>query len=91
VFGGFGSVDSFGGVIALLLNLLSLAIFLRAILSWVAPDPTNPLVQALDAITEPVLQPLRQVVPRIGMIDITPLVAIILLSVIAGLVENSGI
>jgi YggT family protein len=88
---GFGPVETFGDVIALLLQLLSLAILVRALLSWVQPDPYNPLVRALDSITEPILQPLRQIVPRIGMIDITPLVAIILLSFLAQLVRNSGI
>jgi YggT family protein len=55
----------------------------RAILSWFALDPRNPLIQVLDQITEPILAPLRRIVPRIGMIDITPLVAIILLQVLA--------
>ena len=87
----FTSPTTFGGIIALLLNLLSLAILVRALLSWVSPGPSNPLVQVLDAITEPILQPLRQILPRIGMIDITPMVAIILLSVIARLVAQSGI
>jgi YggT family protein len=64
-------------------QLLSLAIFLRAILSWFSLDPRNPLIQMLDQITEPILSPLRRVVPRIGMIDITPLVAIILLQFLA--------
>ena len=87
----FGSVDSLGGLVALLLNLLSFAVFLRAILSWVVRDPYNPIVQALNAITEPILQPLRQIVPRMGMMDLTPLVAIIVLQVLAGLVAQSGI
>jgi len=87
----FGDPTTFSGIIAMLLQLLSLAILIRALLSWVAPDPRNPIVQFLDAITEPILQPLRQIVPRIGMIDITPLVAIILLSFIAQLVRQSGI
>jgi YggT family protein len=85
----FNEVNSLGGLIALILQLLSFAIFIRAILSWVVRDPYNPIVQVLDQITEPILQPLRQVVPRIGMIDITPLVAIILLSVLAQLVAQS--
>ncbi len=63
----------------ILINLLSIAIFVRAILSWFALDRRNPLVEMLDMITEPILSPLRRVVPRIGMIDITPLVAIIIL------------
>ena len=48
-------------------------------------------VQALDAITEPILQPLRQIVPRVGMIDITPMVAIIVLYVLIALVQASGL
>ncbi len=62
---------------------MTAAIFVRAILSWFPIDPRSPLVQMLDQITEPILSPLRRVVPRIGMIDLTPLVAIILLQVLA--------
>jgi YggT family protein len=88
---GLGSVSSIGDVIALLLQLLAIAIIIRALLSWVQPDPRNPIVQALDAVTEPVLQPLRQIVPRIGMFDITPIVAIIVLQILAALVRESGL
>ena len=88
MFGGFGDVNSLPGLLAAIIQLLALAIFFRAILSWVSPDPYNPIVRALDTITEPILQPLRQIVPRIGMMDITPLVAIILLSFIASLVRQ---
>jgi len=88
---GFGNVNSLGGILAALINLLAIAIFIRALLSWIAPNPGNPIVQALDTITEPILQPLRQIVPRMGGMDLTPMVAIILLSVIASLLRNSGI
>lgn len=67
----------------MLTQILTAAIFFRAILSWFQMDPRNPLIAMLDQITEPILSPLRRVVPRLGMIDITPLVAIILLQVIA--------
>lgn len=69
-------------IIFLLLQLLWFAIFARAIISWFPIDQNGPIVRALDAITEPVLEPLRRVVPRVGMIDITPMVAIILIFVI---------
>ena len=64
------------------------AIFVRAILSWVITDPRNPLVSALDQITEPILAPLRRVVPRMGMIDVTPMVAILILYVIQQVVAG---
>ena len=88
---GFGAVQSLGDLIALLLNLLAFAILIRALLSWVQPDPDNPIVRALDAITEPILAPLRQIVPRVGMIDLTPMVAMFLLFFMAELVRSSGL
>jgi YggT family protein len=72
-----------------LLQILSAAIFFRAILSWFNLDPRSPLVEVLDQITEPILAPLRRIVPRLGMIDITPLVAIILLQVLAQAVAQN--
>lgn len=46
-------------------------------------DPRSPLIQALDTITEPILEPIRRVMPRLGMIDFSPLVAILLIEFIA--------
>jgi YggT family protein len=57
-------------------------------MSWFNPRPDNPLVVLLNDITEPVLAPLRRIVPRLGMIDITPLVAILLMSVIQQVLEQ---
>lgn len=71
------------------MQILSIAIFLRAILSWFVRDPRNPLVELLDQVTEPILAPLRRVVPRIGMVDITPLVAIILLQFLGQAIAQS--
>ena len=66
----------------LLCEVLTLAIFLRAILSWFSPRPTNMLTNILYQVTEPLLAPLRRIIPRVGMLDLTPLVAIILLQLI---------
>ena len=62
-----------------------MAILLRAILSWFSPRPTNMLVNILYQVTEPLLAPLRRIVPRVGMLDLTPLVAIVLLQLIGSL------
>ncbi len=59
------------------------AIFIRIILRWVGTDPENPVVIFLHEITEPILAPIRQFMPRMGMLDLSPMVAIILLSLIA--------
>ena len=68
--------------IRILCQVLTIAIFLRAILSWFSPTPTNILAVILYRVTEPLLAPLRRVIPRVGMLDFTPLVAIIILQLI---------
>jgi len=55
----------------------------RALLSWFNLPPGNRLVVLLYDVTEPILAPLRRVVPRIGMMDITPVVAILLMNFIS--------
>ena len=66
----------------LLCEVVTLTIFLRAILSWFSPSPTNMLVSILYQVTEPLLAPLRRIIPRVGTLDLTPMVAIILLQLI---------
>ncbi len=70
--------------IQLLFQILAFAIIARALLSWFQLRPGNPfypLAVILFQITEPLLAPLRRIIPMIGMIDITPIVALILLQV----------
>jgi YggT family protein len=75
-------MGNFLGAVARLLDLALWAymwlIIIRALLSWVNPDPWNPIVQFLTRVTEPILAPIRRRVPswRIG-IDLSPLVAIL--------------
>ena len=76
-------------VLALILQLLLFAIFARAICSWFPINPNGPIVRALDAITEPILEPLRRVVPRLGMIDITPMIAILILIVLSNVLQSN--
>lgn len=72
--------------ITLACQVLTMAIFIRVLLSWL-PVPMSgpvlgPLMAILDQITEPLLGPLRRIVPPLGMIDITPVVAILLLQLV---------
>ena len=71
-----------GYFIYILCWVLTIIIVLRAIVSWFPTNPSNPLVAILNRITEPILLPLRKIIPRIGMIDITPMIAIVLLLII---------
>lgn len=75
--------DYVSNFLYILVNILIFAIVGRALLSWFPVDPRNPLVRVLHEITEPVLGPLRRVIPRIGMLDLTPMVAIVLLSAVS--------
>ncbi len=72
----------------ILVQVLTFAIIIRALFSWFPLGPGNPLVTVLDQITEPILAPLRRVVPRLGLIDITPIVAIVLLQILAEMVNR---
>ena len=75
-------------VVLLLIRVLIFAIFARAIITWFPIDRNGPIVRTLDAITEPVLEPLRRVIPAMGAVDISPMVAILLLVFIQGLLNS---
>lgn len=60
-------------------DLFTLAILARAILSWFAVSPYHPVSVFLIRITDPLLAPIRRYMPRMGMLDLSPLIAILLL------------
>jgi YggT family protein len=66
-------------VLDVLLNIYWWILLIRALISWVNPDPYNPIVVFLHRATEPVLEPLRRLVPpeRVGGIDLSPLLAML--------------
>jgi len=67
-------------VLGVVLNIYMWVIIIRALLSWVNPDPYNAIVQMLTRITEPALRPIRKLAPpyKIG-IDLSPLIAILVI------------
>lgn len=66
-----------------LINVYQIILFLRVMLSWFRIDPySNAFARLLYALTEPVLEPIRAILPPAGMIDFSPLVAFLLLAVI---------
>ena len=71
-------------------SALTLAIIARALLSWFPIDPYNPIAQILFQITEPILAPLRRFIPPIGgMMDITPIVALVLIQIVQAIVDSA--
>ena len=67
---------------------LTFAIIGRSLISWVDPGMRTPVGQFLSKITEPIIRPIRQVVPSIGMFDVSPIIALLLLQVIQRLLWN---
>lgn len=70
------------------LQLLTWAIIARALVSWLPIDPSSPLFQLLFRVTEPIIDPIRRVLPPMGFVDLSPLAAIFLLWVMQSLVAN---
>ncbi len=56
-----------------LLDYIFWAVLIRVILSWVAPDPYNPVVRIIVQITEPIMAPVRKLLPPMGGFDLSPL------------------
>ncbi len=65
-------------VLEIVLEIYMWVIIIRALISWVNPDPYNPIVQVLTRLTEPVLRPIRKLVPpyKVGL-DFSPLIAVL--------------
>jgi len=66
--------------------VLDLAVLLRVLFSWINPDPYNTLVRWVYQLTEPILAPLRRVIPPLGGLDITPMVALLILQLVHRLI-----
>ena len=70
------------------IQILTWAIVARSLLSWFPIDQSSPLYQLLFRVTEPIIEPLRRVMPNTGMMDLSPLAAIIMLIVMSQLVAG---
>jgi len=65
-------------ILDVVLSLYKWTIIVSALISWVNPDPYNPIVRFLYAVTEPVLRPLRRAIGlRLGPIDVSPIIVIL--------------
>ena len=77
-------------VLDIILEIYMWVIIIRALISWVNPDPYNPIVQILTKMTEPALRPIRKLVPpyKVG-IDLSPLIAILIIIILQyALIKN---
>ena len=77
-------------IVSAFLYLLILAIIARSLLSWFPVSPTNQFVRLLNQFTEPLLEPVRRIMPRTGMIDLSAMVVIIVLYVMLNVVTRAA-
>ena len=68
-----------------IIDLYSLIVFAAIVMSWMQLPPSNPIVQLVHAVTEPVLGPLRRALPSMGGLDFSPMVLLIGLQMLKGL------
>ncbi|HYQ47454.1 MAG TPA: YggT family protein [Thermodesulfovibrionales bacterium] len=65
-------------IVNMLLNIYYWVVIVAALISWVNPDPYNPVVRFLRAVTEPLFRPIRRLIGyRLGPIDISPIIVIL--------------
>jgi YggT family protein len=84
-------LTALAAVLNILFTIMYWLILIRAIISWVNPDPYNPIVQFLYKTTEPILAPLRKLLPlqfSIG-IDISPLIAFFIIIFLKGFLVST--
>lgn len=77
-------------VIFAILSVIQWLVIIAAVISWVSPDPRNPIVQFLYRTTEPILRPFRKILPprRTGGIDLSPMLVVLLILFIKVFLSN---
>jgi len=71
-----------GSLVILLLTAMQIAIFLRFIFTWIDPAGRTAIGGFLNGVTEPILGPIRRLMPSVGVIDISPMVAFIVIYIL---------
>lgn len=77
-------------VLSIIAKIYFWAILAVVILSWIAPAAGHPGVQLLMQLTEPVMNPVRKVVPSMGGLDLSPIIVFLILNVVTVVIENLG-
>ena len=77
-------MHALGLFIEILSIFLLVAIILRIVFSWTGFDQRSPIYAAILEVTEPILAPIRSVLPRTGMLDLSPMIATFILFIMIG-------
>jgi len=73
-------------LLARLIDIYSFVVLASVILSWVRLPPEHPIVRVTNALTEPVLAPIRRVLPDVGGLDFSPMVLLVALRILRNLI-----
>lgn len=71
-----------GSLVIILLTAMQIAIFVRFILSWIDPSGRTGISIFIGNVTEPILSPIRRIVPTIGIIDLSPMIAFLIIYIL---------
>ncbi len=82
-------LQALAGMLDIVLTLAMIVVIARAILSWVSPDPYNPIVRIINQLSEPILFPIRRRVPYFGGIDFSPIIVLLIIFFLNEFVVNS--
>ena len=88
-------MNALAQIISVITQILTFAILFRVLLSWVVRNPNSQnetlisIYRVLTQITEPILAPLRRIVPTVGMFDLTPIVAMVLIQIIGSVLISA--
>ncbi len=84
-----GIISGLGGIVHSLLTVYIWIVIIGALLTWVRPDPYNPIVQIIYRLTEPAYRALRRLMPTVfNGLDLSPVILIVLLNVIDVILIN---
>ncbi len=72
-------LQALAGVLDMILFLAMIIVIARAVLSWVSPDPYNPIVRMINQLSEPLLFPIRRHVPYLGGMDLSPIILLMVI------------
>lgn len=80
-----------GDLLRTIVWIYIIALIVQAVISWVGSTHGNPIVPILNSLTDPLLRPVRRVIPPIAMVDLSPLVAILGLQIVLILLNGFGL
>jgi len=84
-----GIISGLGGIVHSLLTVYTWVVIIGALLTWVRPDPYNPIVQIIYRLTEPAYRAVRKIMPTVfNGLDLAPIILIVLLNVLDVILVN---